>query len=288
MADRAPWWAWLGLALPPRDEPSVGEIDSPADQGCESTDAPTPTEAERSSWHGWGAYLAISRRLEVAVFGVAPLWILYEILRMQLAPLERNGAEALVTDSTALLGDHALDVLRALLFCAVAISAAKVLSDNTPWARIALISAGEGVVYGVLLGPVTGALTLEFVDAYALGVRPAFSADLVGSLGAGVFEEFVFRLGALTLVAFMLGQVCSAFALPSRVALLPAILASALVFSWFHHLGPGGEPLHTDVFVFRAIAGVLLGILFVTRGFAVCVYTHAAYDVLFYMHDARF
>ena len=41
------------------------------------------------------------------------------------------------------------------------------------------------------------------------------------------------------------------------------------------------------VFVFRTVAGVLLGVLFITRGLGVCVYTHAMYDVFFYLsaHD---
>jgi hypothetical protein len=37
------------------------------------------------------------------------------------------------------------------------------------------------------------------------------------------------------------------------------------------------------VFLFRAVAGVVLGVIFVVRGFAVCVYAHAVYDLHYYL-----
>ena len=59
-----------------------------------------------------------------------------------------------------------------------------------------------------------------------------------------------------------------------------AILLSALVFSLYHHVGPGGEPLVADRFLFRGLAGILLGVVFAWRGLAVVVYMHVFYDVL--------
>ena len=246
-------------------------------------------------------YFVWSRDLAVGVFGVLPLWLLYEALRLSLAPEERNGAEALVTDAMALFGPHAQNIMRATFFALVALAAISLLRRQVPWLRVAMVSAGEGLVYGVLLGPATGALTLEFVDTVALqsaglsvgqepvqvfGTAVPLAADLVGSLGAGIFEETVFRLLLLSVLAFCFGRVCESFAMPTLLGVAAAVVTSALAFSWFHHIGPGGEPLELEVFVFRAIAGLLLGVLFVARGFAVCVYTHAAYDVLYYLNDA--
>ena len=61
-----------------------------------------------------GGYLGWSRDPAVGVFAVLPLWLMYEALRLTLAPAERNGAEALVTDTVSLLGRHAMLVLRSL------------------------------------------------------------------------------------------------------------------------------------------------------------------------------
>ena len=60
-----------------------------------------------------------------------------------------------------------------------------------------------------------------------------------------------------------------------------AAIVSALVFSWFHHLC--GEPFERKRFLFRTMAGLLLGFLMWGRGYGVCVYTHTVYNVYFYL-----
>ena len=57
------------------------------------------------------------------------------------------------------------------------------------------------------------------------------------------------------------------------------MVASALIFSAFHYVGPYGDQLTAPSFTFRAIAGVLLSGLYVFRGFGVTAWTHALYDV---------
>jgi len=42
-------------------------------------------------------------------------------------------------------------------------------------------------------------------------------------------------------------------------------------------------PFEQRVFVFRAMAGLVLGLMFVVRGFGVCVYAHTLYDVHYYL-----
>jgi hypothetical protein len=98
---------------------------------------------------------------------------------------------------------------------------------------------------------------------------------VVMSLGAGVHEEMVFRLGlmgggiaALTLVRFDRGP-----------AVLVALAASAALFSAAHHAGPLGEPFETSVFVYRLLAGVAFGLIFYFRSLAHAVYAHFLYDV---------
>jgi membrane protease YdiL (CAAX protease family) len=64
-----------------------------------------------------------------------------------------------------------------------------------------------------------------------------------------------------------------------------AVVVSAVLFSLHHHLR---EDFDRGVFLFRTMAGVLLGFLFWFRGFGVCVYTHAMYDVYYFLtHDPR-
>ena len=229
-----------------------------------------------------GGYFGWSRDPAVALLGVLPLWFVYELLRLDLAPAERNGAEALVVDSLKVFGPQAIVVLRVLLGLCVLAAAISVMRRDLPWAKVAAVAALEGAVYGILLGPVTQALTLFLIDGGAL-VAGRLGADIVGSIGAGIFEEAVFRLGMLPLLAMSLSRACAAFGLHRALGVLAAVLLSALAFSWFHHVGAGGESYEPRVFAFRAVAGIVLGLLFVVRGFAVVVYAHAFYDIHFYV-----
>jgi membrane protease YdiL (CAAX protease family) len=103
-----------------------------------------------------------------------------------------------------------------------------------------------------------------------------FGTRLVMSLGAGVYEETVFRLGIMAGSAALLERLLG---LARWVAVGIALILSALLFSAMHHIPPYGDPFSLGVFTFRALAGVFFGLLFWSRGFAVAVYTHALYDL---------
>ena len=110
----------------------------------------------------------------------------------------------------------------------------------------------------------------------AVGFAAPAAGQLVTYVGAGIYEEVLFRLG-------LFGGLC----LVLRLALLPKIVAvplaavgAALVFAGAHHYGAAGEPFVPGRFLFRALAGLYFTAVFVTRGFGVTAGTHAAYDVL--------
>ncbi|HWN70687.1 MAG TPA: CPBP family glutamic-type intramembrane protease, partial [Haliangium sp.] len=98
---------------------------------------------------------------------------------------------------------------------------------------------------------------------------------VVISLGAGVHEELVFRLGLMAGGAALLAW----SGMRHGVAMCLALLGSALVFSLAHHIGPHGDPFQAGVFVYRALAGVIFGLIFYFRSLAHAVYTHFLYDL---------
>ena len=138
----------------------------------------------------------------------------------------------------------------------------------------------ESLIYALTMGSL-----ILLVMTKVLGISPSLAAGLpeqglitrlVMSLGAGVYEETVFRLGLLTgcIVAFdrLLGM--------SRwAAVLSGFALSSVVFSLVHYLPPTGDAFSFGSFIFRALAGLVFAGLFRLRGFAVAVYTHAFYDV---------
>jgi membrane protease YdiL (CAAX protease family) len=102
------------------------------------------------------------------------------------------------------------------------------------------------------------------------------SAQILVSLGAGIYEEFVFRVVLLAALVFLLHQL-----LPLRRNLaygLAAVIGAAL-FSAFHYIGPFGDPLQLPSFTFRFIAGLILTGLYWTRGYGITAYTHSLYDL---------
>lgn len=244
----------------------------------------TPPDAARHAAPAPGGYFAWSSDPAVALIAVLPLWIAYEILRLVLTPNERNGAELLLLREMNRIGGHGLLVLRAALAVLTAFAARSLFRRQVPWLRVAAVLILEGSVYGVMLGPIASAMTSS--AARLLCTTPVASeltANLVGSMGAGIFEELVFRLGLMSALVWVALQAVRAWSLPQWFAGVFAMIVSALVFSWFHHLC--GEPFEQTRFLFRTMAGLLLGGLMWARGFGICVYAHTVYNVYFYVAD---
>lgn len=107
-----------------------------------------------------------------------------------------------------------------------------------------------------------------------VGVR----GELVAYLGAGIYEELLFRLMLLP-CAIGLGRWAGLQTVPRT---LTAILVTSLAFSAAHYdfVTPGGQPFDFSSFSFRFVAGVMFGGLFLYRGFGVAAGTHATYDIL--------
>lgn len=99
---------------------------------------------------------------------------------------------------------------------------------------------------------------------------------VVGFLGAGIFEETVFRL---LLIPAMYG-IARALQTPRVMATTLAVTGSALLFSVAHHVGEPVDGFEWYVFIFRWMAGVYFAWVFILRGFGIAVGTHIAYDVL--------
>ena len=152
------------------------------------------------------------------------------------------------------------------------------LDRNTP-----VLMAAESVVLTVpllILGLVIGSAA-----AIAAGVRPAppdlasmnIWTRLTVSIGAGLYEELLFRMMLIAVLHTLLVDVGK---LPSTVGAGIAIVVSAAAFTWYHPLhGPDGVLLWRRV-GFYSLAGLYFGVVYVVRGFGIVVGTHAFYDIL--------
>jgi hypothetical protein len=95
-------------------------------------------------------------------------------------------------------------------------------------------------------------------------------------LGAGVYEELIFRLAAFSILSLLLMDLGG---LSSKIATPAIVLLSATSFSAYHMLGMSHFPW--QAFVFIALRGVYYGIIFLERGFGITVGLHTAYDLIF-------
>lgn len=104
------------------------------------------------------------------------------------------------------------------------------------------------------------------------------AGQFIAFLGAGIYEELLFRLMLLPVLAFVL----RGLRVSPKLSWLGAVLLSSLLFSAAHfQIFTGtGDTWSTFRFVFRFNAGVFFAALFLTRGFGITAAAHAFYDVL--------
>jgi hypothetical protein len=95
-------------------------------------------------------------------------------------------------------------------------------------------------------------------------------------LGAGVYEELMFRLAAFAILSLFLMDLAG---VPAKIATPLIVLISAATFAAYHMLGMSHFPW--QAFVFIALRGVYYGIIFLERGFGITVGLHTAYDLIF-------
>jgi len=111
------------------------------------------------------------------------------------------------------------------------------------------------------------------------------AGQIVTGIGAGIYEEFVFRLVLMVMLNILLHHL---FGLKHASAAVASILISAALFSAYHHMDilplesgiRAVDPFTWPKFIFRTLAGVYFAGLFAFRGFGITAGTHAFYDII--------
>lgn len=107
----------------------------------------------------------------------------------------------------------------------------------------------------------------------------SWQSRLTLSIGAGLYEELVFRLLLITALHLVLADILR---LSRGVAAVVACVASAVAFAFYHDVSYAGLRGAADLrkLIFLTIAGVYFGVVFLLRGFGIVVAAHALYDVV--------
>jgi len=188
----------------------------------------------------------------------------------------RNGADAWLRWALEDFGLHPLygaPVLVALVF--IVWSVLRRADRPADLLGVCLGMAIESVGFGLGLWAVSRGLGPLF-DVLALNLGDAQTARIITFVGAGIYEELIFRLILFSGLVGLLRLLCA----PTLVAVPMAAVISAALFATAHHVGPFGEPFDEYAFLFRAVAGIYFAALYQARGFGIAVGAHACYDVL--------
>ena len=241
-------------------------------------------------------YWQMSARPLISLVFIAPMLVLYEVGVLCLgrgAP--RNGADVWLRGFLDWIGFGQYFLLPVLV-CGVLLAWHYLRRD--PWTIRRDVLGWmfvESLVFGwvlLLIAQLQGRLfaelgaTIPAEIAAATGGRHGLFSRMIGYLGAGIYEELLFRLMLLP-VAIGAARACG---LSIQNSVIAGIVFVSLLFSAAHYrfeisLGPWhfGSPIGDSwslySFTFRFLAGVFFAILFQLRGFGIAAGSHALYDI---------
>ena len=236
------------------------------------------------------SYWQTSRTHRYSLLFALPLLALYEALAA-LLPHDprggvRNGADVLLREAFYAVGGSRGGMLFGI--CLIGGSLWLVGRDVRARGfpsrgRVFACMAAEAALLALAFGFVVGAVTARLLGLLAAGAGDGdgvaampLATRLMVSLGAGLYEELLFRV----ILVAAIGQLCRrAFGAGPMLAGTIAVLAGATIFSAFHYMGPYGDPFELPSFTFRLVAGLFFSALYLLRGFGITAWTHALYDV---------
>jgi membrane protease YdiL (CAAX protease family) len=224
------------------------------------------------------SYWRESRTFALSIISILPLIVMYHYGIIRSGAGVRNLAEMWLEGPLHLLGLGAANVLNIALLAAL-LAALWTRRGPLSFSLLVLgLMVVEAGVYAALLyrggAAVTQALH-ERADGIFFSLDAVDSGRLMLALGAGVYEELIFRFVLLGGLALVLRKV---FLWDMRWSCAAALIVSSLLFAAAHHIGPMGDELTSYRFLFRTVCGFALGAVFLARGLGVTVWTHALYN----------
>lgn len=222
-----------------------------------------------------GYWQAATRPLTSLVF-VLPMVVAYQIGSLFLFDGEGAiWAEQILNQFFGLFGVFG-QALPAILLVTVLL--VRHILEGRAWTvRVGVLAgmAGEAVLWTIPVFVLAGLVQL-FGDQIR-GLESTIIDDmdwrgrLMIALGAGLYEELLFRLIGITALHLLMVDLLRA---PERVGRAVAVIVTSLAFAWYH------DPASLVSFVFFALAGGLFGVILLWRGFGIAAAAHALYDVV--------
>ena len=224
-------------------------------------------------------YWRYSRSAYYSAVAALPLLVIYEILIVlsQSRYWEiRNAADVWIRTffmAFDLQAQHITFVLIGISLALIPIAKSRASGIKLKANYFALMFA-ECLAFSLILGVVLQSiLRLGGLSSGSHG--SGLMQNLALSVGAGLFEEIIFRVILLNLLFFLLSPLLK----KKVVAAVVSVLLASFMFSLSHYVGTMADTWELYSFMFRWAAGLLFTVLYFVRGFAITAYTHALYDI---------
>ena len=226
------------------------------------------------------SYLLKSKTSFYSFLFTLPLFFLYEINILFLSwddiLVVRNGADFLmrnILESFDIYGLYGLGLVFFLGLLVTYIFFIKEDQQQEVNINFLFIMLAESMLWSVVLY----FLLFKFMVLLMNPVGKTILQQVTLAVGAGIYEEFLFRVLLIAGLSSILGFV---FMWDKTFKNIIAVVLSGGIFSAFHFMGEYGDFFSMELFLIRFFAGLILGVLYMYRGFGITAYTHSIYDLI--------
>ena len=209
-----------------------------------------------------------------------PLFFIYEVGILFLSKddilVVRNGADFLMRSILESFGIFGLYGLGAIFLIGFIITYIYFFNDNSNKsirADYLFIMIFESVCWALILYFLLSKFMLVLMNP----IGKTITQQVTLAVGAGIYEEFLFRV---MLISGLTGIIGFVFLWSEKARKAAALIIAAGIFSAFHFMGDYGDYFSMELFLLRFFAGIVLGILYISRGFGITAYAHSIYDLI--------
>ena len=209
-----------------------------------------------------------------------PLFFIYEVGILFLSKddilVVRNGADFLmrsILESFGIFGLYGLGAIFLIGFIITYIYFFNDKSNKSIRADYLFIMIFESVCWALILYFLLSKFMLVLMNP----IGKTITQQVTLAVGAGIYEEFFFRV---MLISGLTGIIGFVFLWREKVRKAAALIIAAGIFSAFHFVGDYGDFFSMELFLLRFFAGIVLGVLYIARGFGITAYAHSIYDLI--------
>lgn len=223
-------------------------------------------------------YLKSSRSIHYSLILVLPVLAIYEagvffLFRDSFFEM-RNTGEVLIRSFFTrinLSNPYIISGILLLVFMAVMIRGYRIEKKPGVHANFLVYMLIESMFWGSTLY-----ITLHLFAEIPLQMMTLEDkmANMNLAIGAGIFEELIFRMVIITAIFIVLQQ---GVGVSENASKITSILLAAIIFAGFHLFM---ETFSPNVFAQRVFGGLFLGVLYTFRGYGISAYAHIIYNFL--------